>query len=110
MKTLPITIGIGAVVLLGAGYLRYAPDWSFEHIRTRGQATADSLTAYAGAHGKCPAGLAELGLAAPSAQYGAFTYRTYRNGSTCELSTGDYFKDGEVIWWQWPPGEWYINR
>ena len=110
MRTLPFTIGLSLVVVAGSGFLILRPDHSLERISLQGRATTDSLFAYANAQGRCPENLRELGLEAPLSDHGPFTYRSFRKGAICILSAGSYAKDGEEVWWQWPPGHWYIDQ
>ena len=100
--------GLGLVATVGA--ILTTKDHSGDELRRVGTPLADSLDAYTRAHHACPASLAAIGLVSPSTKVGPFTYRTWENGTHCQLSVGVYARDGFEEYWLYPPGDWYSNR
>ena len=59
--------------------------------------------------GRYPETLESIGEKAPTTRFGLWVYRCYRQGDAFSLTIGDYGKNGFVLWWDSPSGDWGID-
>jgi len=64
-----------------------------------GQPIVDALMSYRATHGRFPTSLAPIKLSIVDTFYGPWEYHATDDGSSCQLSVGDYGKDLFTVSW-----------